>query len=195
MINGKVIAIGTNAIRQQIGDLTKKVQNPGDGFMIAGRAVQNELKKHFRGKNQKPNKRGWRKSGFWSQIRDSTQLIKSGQGAIVEINDPRFNQKLHGGTITPKRGKALAIPMEQEFYGVNPSTFQGRFDFIPRNKGRLVGLLAETLADKSIRVAYILLKSVDQDAEEDALPPMAELEAVAVKTLAGWVKRQLARKA
>jgi hypothetical protein len=198
MVSAKVISLGAAQITAQIGALARKVQNPGEGFMIAGRAVQNDLKKHFRGKNQKPNKRGWKKSGFWSQIRDSTQLLRLGEGSVVQVNDPRFNQKLHGGTITPKRGKALAIPMEQEFYGVNPSTFQDRFFYVGRRKktarGEMVGLLAEQLSDKSIRVAYILMKSVDQDADEDALPPMRDLERVAVEALAKWVKRQTGKK-
>lgn len=194
MISGKVITIGLEQTQHRLADLVKKINKPGDGFLIAGRAVGNELKKHFRAKNQKPNKQGFTKSGFWAQIRDSVQVIKLGEGAVVQVNDPRFNQKVYGGTITPKASKALAIPLENEFYGVRPSTFGDRFFFLPSHGGgKVVGILAETLADKSVRAAYILMSSVTQAADADALPPMDELERAAVKALDGWVKRQLAQ--
>jgi hypothetical protein len=191
MISGKVITIGLEQTKHRLQDLVKKINKPGDGFLVAGRAIGNELKKHFREKNQKPNKQGFTKSGFWAQMRDSVQVIKLGEGAVVQVNDPRFNQKVYGGTITPKTTKALAIPLANEFYGVRPSTFGDRFFFIPRKKGKMVGLLAEHLSDKSIRVAYVLMSSVTQDADADALPPLDELERVAVKALEGWVSRQL----
>lgn len=193
MISGKVIALGLEQTKFKLRDLTQKLKKPGDGFLIAGRAVGNELKKHFREKNQKTNKQGFTKSGFWSQIRDSVQVIKLGDGAVVQINDPRFNQKVYGGTITPKTSKALAIPLENEFYGVRPSTFGDRFFFLPTHSGgKTVGILAEHLADNSVRAAYILMSSVDQDADPTALPPLDALERVAVTALEGWIKRQLA---
>ena len=193
MISANVVTLDLSRASALIDAHAKKLARPGDGFMIAARAVGNELKKHFREKNQDPNKEGYPKSGFWAQIRDSVQVVKLGEGAVVQVNDPRFNQKLHGGTITPKEAKALAVPLEAEFYGVRPSTFGDRFFFLPNHGGgKTVGILAEHLADTSIRAAYVLLSSADQEADPTALPDLGKLERVAVTALEGWIRRQLA---
>jgi hypothetical protein len=59
MVSAKVISIGAAQITAQIGALARKVQNPGEGFMIAGRAVQNDLKKHFRWNHHAETRQGF----------------------------------------------------------------------------------------------------------------------------------------
>ena len=179
-------------LTQRLGVLAKVLKRPEAGVKAAGRAVQNVLTKHFREKNQVLNKRGWKKSGFWAQIRQSVQLDAQGMKCSVVINDPRFNQRLYGGVITPKTGKALAIPLKEEFKGVNPSTFgKDRFFLIKSKKGKNLGILAEKNSDGSLKLCYVLRRSVKQDADATALPKLEVIEATARKALEDAIMREL----
>lgn len=179
-------------LTQRIATMAGRLKRPAAAVKVAGRAVQNVLTAHFRAKNQAPNKRGWRKSGFWGQVRDSTQLTTTDMSCQVVVNDPRFQQRLRGGLITAKTGSALAIPLKPEFQGVNPSTFpKDRFFLVRSKKGRSLGLLAEKQADGSLRLCYVLKRSVTQQADPTALPELRVIEAAASKALG----QQLAREA
>lgn len=193
MISGKVITIGLTEAEKKMAAISKNFAEPKRAFKVAGNAVANRLKAHFRKRNQEPNKEGWAKSGFWAQIRDSVQMLDgSGDGVVIQINDPRFNLKYYGGTVTPKRGKALAIPLHEEYKGVLPSTFpRDKFFFLPSKDGANVGILAEALGDNRIRAAYLLRKSTTHQADAEALPPMAELQQEAVTAMERFFTREV----
>lgn len=161
------------ALTARLNEMAARLKKPGAGIKAAGRAVENVLKKHFRAKNQVLNKRGWKKSGFWAQVRDSVQMQDVTElRCTVVINDPRFMQRLHGGVITPKRAKAIAIPLKPEFAGINPATFpRDRFILVKSKKGKNLGLLAEKLPDGSLRLCYVLRRSVTQQADAAAWLP------------------------
>lgn len=179
-------------LSRRLARLAGVLKRPSAGVKAAGRAVQNVLTRHFREKNQIPNKRGWRKSGFWAQVRSSVQLDAQDMRCTVVINDPRFNQKLHGGVIKPKTGKALAIPLKPEFAGVNPSTFpRDRFFLVKSKRGKNLGILAEKNADGSLRLCYVLKRSVTQEPDATALPKLEVIEAAARKALEDAILREL----
>ena len=183
-ISGKVISLGITDVQKKMHRLAANFAEPKRAFRVAGNAVANTLKTHFRKRNQEPNKEGWAKSGFWAQIRDSVQVLDEGSGVIVQINDPRFNLKYYGGTVTAKRGKALAIPLHEEYKGVLPSTFpRDKFFFLPSKDGENVGILAEALGDNKIRAAYLLRKSTTHLPDAEALPPMDDLKQVALDAM------------
>lgn len=177
----------------RLNAMAGKLKRPAAGVKAAGRAVQNVLTKHFRAKNQVLNKRGWRKSGFWKQVRDSVQMEAQELRCTVVINDPRFMQRLHGGTIRPKAGRsAIAIPLKPEFAGVNPSFFpRDKFILVKSKRGRSLGLLAEKLADGSLRICYVLRRSVDQAADPTALPELHVIEAAASAALQDRLAREM----
>lgn len=80
--------------------------NIGKGFEIT-------LQRHFRALNKRPNKRGWRKTNFWSGIAKSTTFVSTTSNtATVAIQEGRkFAAKVFGATIRPTGGrKFLAIP-------------------------------------------------------------------------------------
>lgn len=195
MISGKVITLGLTEAQKKMHRLAANFSEPRRAFRVAGNAVMNKLKTHFRKRNQEPNKEGWAKSGFWAQIRDSVQLLDAGSGVIVQINDPRFNLKFFGGTVTPKRGKALAIPLHEEYKGILPSTFpRDKFFFLPSKDGANVGILAEALGDNKIRAAYLLRKSTTHRPDPEALPPMDELKKEALDAMERFFVREVMKK-
>lgn len=190
MIRGKVIAIPATAFFDALKETRARVANRERLGKIGANAVANRIKGHFRELNQRPSKNGGKKSNFWSQIRDSVQVLASGEGAVVQINDPRFNLKYFGGVVTPKTAKALAIPLAPEFEGVLPSTFpRNRFFYLKSEKGDNLGILAEHLGGGQIRAAYLLRKRTTHAPQADALPPLDELRSIAVEAITRAIMR------
>lgn len=192
MIRAKVLLIPSASFKAELEAAAGRVRDQAAVCKVGANAVGNKLKSHFRELNQRPNEDGWKKSGFWAQIRDSVQVLTDGNAGVVQINDPRINLKIFGGTVTPKTAKALSIPLHEEFKGVLPSTFpRDKFFFLPtKSGGDNVGVLAEALGDGTIRAAYLLRKRTTHAPQADALPPMEELREIAVAAM----KRFLLRK-
>jgi len=148
--------------------------------------VANQLKSHFRKKDRTgANKLSDRRSHFWQQVAQSvSQPEQTGFNAVsVSITDPRFAQKLFGGTIRAKNAEALTIPVEERAYGRTAATFEretGLKLFLVKtgNSGLEDAVLAvkEDPKAKMFTVEYLLTKSVTQSADPDALPQKAALE-------------------
>lgn len=113
----------TGRLRRMAADLTAQ-----EVSMVAGRAVANLLRAHFRGLEQRPQKDGWwkrlnpgqwPKTHFWSQVRNSTQNPQHDgpDGAVVSINHVGFAQRLRGGPISARKSKFLTIPVHPQAYG------------------------------------------------------------------------------
>lgn len=188
MIRGKVIAIPATAFAAELKAAAGRVRDHARTTKIGANAVGNKMKSHFRQLNQKPNKNGWKKSDFWAQIRDSVQILAESGAAVVQINDPRFNLKFFGGTVTPKTAKLLAIPLQPEFAGVMPSTFpKDKFFFLPSRVTGGAGILAEHLGDNRARAAYLLTPKTTHAPQADALPPMDELRSIAVEAMKKFI--------
>jgi len=193
-MNVKIVSDDFRAVESLIVGMAAALERPAAGIKVVGRAVQNHLKKHFTKRNQVINKRGWKKQGFWAQVRDSVQLSSDANSTTIVVNDPRFLQKVFGGTIRAKQAKALAIPLKEEFYGVNPATFgKDRFFVIKSKQGKNLGILAEKNPDGSLRLCYVLKKQVTQKADANALPDLDEVLAVAAKAMSDFTERELAK--
>lgn len=194
MIGGKVITIGLDFTIDNLIAKSVKVEKVGDVMMIAARAVDNSLKKHFRKKNQEPNKKGWPKQNFWAQIRESVQTFRDGaESATVQVNDPRLNPHVFGATITPKEKKFLAVPLVAAAYGRRASTFTD-LEFLPRRKkgGKIGGFLVKPGAEGAVEFYYVLLSEVTVKADPTALPDFADLEKDAGRAVELWITRQVA---
>lgn len=160
---------------------------------LGDRAVE-VLQAHFALRNSEPNKTGFAKQGFWDRIAASTLLGRvDARMARINVTEPAINQKIYGGTITPKHGKYLALPAIAEAYGHSPLDF----NFLTWRPGRTGGALVEAErthikvgrqkkdGTRSVknkgegwggRVWYWLVKSVTQDADPNALPTEAEMQ-------------------
>jgi hypothetical protein len=118
-------------------------------------------------------------------VRANTALTEvTEHQATVSIASPAFAQKLYGGTITPKRGKFLAIPATQEAYAAG-SPREGGIPGLFRPKGR------RFLMNPEGRVEYWLVPSVTQAKDPRALPDMDAVGDRLAGEAEAWVAREV----
>jgi len=121
--------------------------------------------------------------------------------AVISNDASHYSFKVRGGVITPKRAKALTIPLIPEARGLYASvysqntgrrlfTIKGRDALFERIQGTTTGSRgrrnrpgATTIRTTNIRAVYALKKSVTLDPWPGAVPPAEELGNA---FLAGW---------
>lgn len=174
-----------------------------------GKRLEVNLRAHFTHRDAEGNKQGWPSRHFWARaVRDKTALtLVTDSLAVVTIDSPELAHKITGGTITPKRGKSLAMPANAQAYKLGSPRESGRdFQFLPLYQGNLVGALInpETYtigkkkgkADGKMRggeVMYWLVRSVNQPDDPNALPDEASLFAGVLQTARDYLARMLRR--
>ena len=172
------------------GAIIAKAKNPKAVLLNSGRELGNQLRAWFRQRDKtNVNQLSERRSHFWLQVAQSVnQPQMEGPTKIsVTISDPRFAQKLFGGTISAKAAEALTIPGEERAYDRTAATFEretGLKLILLKTGGSAANALENAVlavADpndpKRLTIEYVLTKSVDQKADPEALPPKAQLEA------------------
>ncbi len=178
----------------------KQARNPRTILSSSGRAVAALLRRHFNAKDDtEPNQLSERRSHFWKQVAKSVQNpVVAGNAVTVSINDPRFAQKVYGGTIKAKAAGALTIPVEERAYGRTAYTFEGatglKLFLLRTGKSafqKAVLAVKENNA-KGFTVEYILTPEVDQKADPDALPPKSALEAAILAAAQKALDKQIA---
>jgi hypothetical protein len=197
-------------------DLRRRVEmleRPRGLMAAVGKRAEIELRNHFDKRNDEANKQGWPKRGFWGDVRQATALTYiSDTEATITIAHPALNQKIHGGTITPKRGRFLAIPATQEAYAAG-SPREGGMNLRPETifmgGGRTAVALVEAWSQsisyrknsrgtkvkagaesQGGRVQYWLVKSVETQADEKALPTSDALQAAVEDEARKYLDRQ-----
>lgn len=98
--------------------LTQALGRPRPITEAVAQSTVVELQNHFLARNREPNKRGWTKQNFWTKEgREKTAAADlQDSRATVAVASPAIAHKFTGGTIRPKRGKYLAIPLTAEAY-------------------------------------------------------------------------------
>lgn len=144
-----------------------------------GKELERQLKAHFKLRDaDSPNKQGFPRRHFWSEIREATALREvTPDQATVGIASRNFAFKMTGGTIRPGPGRrCLALPMRAEAYGVLPraNTIPGLF--VVRSKILGKAWLAAKEGG-ALRFYWRLVPSVHQNADPRALPSVAQLQA------------------
>ncbi|MCZ7593118.1 MAG: hypothetical protein M5U15_13715 [Kiritimatiellae bacterium] len=147
-----------------------------------GKTAEVIIKNRFEDQNRRPNKRGWPKKNFWTQVKRSTALNSvSEREATVAISDPRFALQYHGGTVSAKRSRFLAVPLTAAAYaagspreGNTPNLF-----VLKSRSGRGAYLAeAEPFAWRgTVRLWYALKRAVNVPRNPDALPPEGDIAA------------------
>lgn len=169
--------------------------DPARIMQVAGKRLEIEMRKHFMDLDKKPNKRGWPSRHFWRRISRSTALgLVTAASATVAVTDPAFQAKIHGATITPKRGKFLALPATAAAYAagspregatpnliidrqINPATGHWQFCLSVDN-----GKAAPT-------VWYWLARRTQVPADPDALPDERHLKFAILASIEAFVQR------
>ena len=164
---------GVEPVGQMLAGLSLALSQPGDLLKVLEREGTNRLRSHFLARDTVGNRLGGRRTNFWRQMADSLRSSVSGAELKISVTDPRFVQKVYGGTLVPKRAKALAVPVDREAYGRTPETFQSETRillFLVRKKGGGFTNLLAGYAGGVLKVFYVLKSSVTQEKDPDALP-------------------------
>lgn len=186
---------GADATGRNLQALSARLANPDGLSKVVGRLGVNLLKDHFRSRNATPNKLGGRRTNYWQRVADSVQDPRVGNGEVrISINEPTFAQKVFGGTITPKAAKALTIPVNPAAHGVTAAVLESEIGtklfLVKKNGGSALGVLAARLGEsKELTVFYVLVASVDQAPDPDALPPFESFASALVKKAEEYVAR------
>lgn len=185
------------------------LQNTRPLMQRIGKTLARAIRAHFTARDAQPNAKGWPKRHFWAtEGTRNTALTRVDEStAIVSISSPAIAHKLTGGVITPKRGRALAIPATAEAYkAIQPSAMaEDRLEFVPLNLGGLVGMLVERQHDtlrktkKGFRqgktqggkIWFWLMAKVTHKPDPNALPEDADLEALAYSTADAYLQERL----
>lgn len=165
---------------------------------VLGRTAAKSIRRHFRARNaDSPNRMGWERQNFWSRLAKATAYDPSrttDEGkAYVVIADGAINAKVYGGTWGAKESKYLAIPLQEEVYGVRPKagTIPG-LHFIPSQRGgNTVGwLAAPDGAGGKDTFYWRLQKTVTVQKDPRALPDMGALSKELVTQAEAFVMRE-----
>lgn len=167
------------------------------GMAKAGEGFIQWLKAYYEQKDyDEPNRLTMeRRTHFWHQIGQSVlpkPKIEDKKIHVI-ITDPRFPQKLYGGTITPKRAKALTIP-------VHPDAYARTAAEVARIVGPLhiikAGGEAFLVADKSrytFAPMFVLKQKVTQKPWPGALPKPSMMGKVMTEELKRYFEALLAK--
>ena len=213
------ITVNPRPARSVLVEIAETVQDRRGLHAVLAQRLANELKDHFRERNARPNKRGWKKTGFWNQLGRATAVESvDADGAIVAVADARFRIHLFGGTIKPTGGrKWLAIPLVQDAAGLNVASYErktkrelfrlpgSRVLVEKRSRGgdrssiaggsgrRRDGSAVPVAARQELRAVYALAASVTIDRDPDALPPIDKLASALREEAADYIARELAK--
>lgn len=189
MISAKLTV--TDLIQPRLNQIIAEVKSPEALYKDCGRRLNNELRSWFaRREGEDAPKHGERSTHFWNDIRNSVQNpVTDPRGVTVEILDPRFPQKVFGGTITAKNVDALTVPISPLAHGRRASVFEAETGYqLFRPKGHNV--LDAVIGGQAVSI-YALVKSVTQAADPRALPPDAVLQEAIMDTAEKHLARQV----
>lgn len=187
-------------LQHLLTEWSQRLSRPRGLAAVIGREGVTTLKQHYRGlERRRPNKLGGDRQHFWRAVADSVNqpvIDAGGRRIVIGIAHDAIAQKVHGGTITAKRVRALTIPVSPEAYGRTTRTFEhetGKKLFritVGRGDSKLVGLLASRQAGSDVaEIHYLLRRSVFQAPDPDALPHHGEFLARLVRRARTYVAR------
>ena len=181
---------------------------------VAAEAVAKEGRPWFIARNAARSRHTT--SNYWAHAAEAIHTSADATAGTVTIRHPGIHWHRHGGTISAKPGKAMAIPLRAALYGVWPSEhFASRDDAFVWRKGNKAFLAARpgkgipgttarrgipgTTARRGIhgttarrgelRLLYLLLKSVSKDPDPSVLPPAATMQATATAAVKLYLQR------
>jgi hypothetical protein len=173
------IAKWDDKITPELNRIARQLESPRPLMAAVGKELEVQLRGHFTKRDQQGNAQGFPRRHFWARVvRAATALTEVlDRRATVTIASPEFLHKLTGGKVTPKRAKALSIPLSAEAYKAGSASLYPKPLTMVVRRGH-APLLVETGTigkSKSWKIAYVLLKSVTHPADPNALPNMRDV--------------------
>jgi len=200
----------------RVSELLASLRNPRPVLQVGAQAAKNRLQDHFRFLDEQPNAMGWPSLHFWrAQARGTAVAEVTQTAATLAVSDPAhpgaLAHRVTGGTVTPKRGRYLAIPASAAAYragspreGGGPSNLAFVFSLHPQGgyrpslavqedvwksvgKPRKDGTLRQRLVHLVGEVWYWLVRSATHAADPDALPEPGRLATAARDAMLRWL--------
>jgi hypothetical protein len=169
------------------------------------KSLEVAYREHFQERENAGNARGFPPRHFW-QREVARQMSRESDGTTARllIASPAYAHKVKGGRITPKRGKALAIPLTAQAYATGSPRISGLpLVFVPDLSRRVIGWLIEhemySLKGKLRNakslgtVHYLLVPSVDQAADPNAEPSPGRVMARVQEDVTAFLDRMRPR--
>jgi hypothetical protein len=199
----------SDGITPELKRIAGEIQNPRRLMAATGKRMEKVYRDHFLTLDRKPNEQGWPKRHFWSRVvRSATSLTEvTAEKAVVTMASPELVHKVQGGTVTPKRGRALAAPASALAYKTgSPRDWDTtELEFVPLKSGGLVGMLVRTQRDvisfgkKGVRrvaglggeIMYWLFAKVFHRPQPDALPKQETVQAAVLQEARALLARIL----
>lgn len=177
----------------RLRSLMQNLSRPRGMHTVMGQRVAVALRQHFISKNaSSPNENGWPRQNFWNRFQHVTSRADD-LAATVTIPDPQgaLRHKISGGTVTPKRGRALAIPLTPEAYALGSrASYRDAFPDAFIFKGKKFAFLARPGGEKGkLRLLALLLPRVTHHADPTAMPPAESLRAEAITGVRNYLSR------
>ncbi len=187
-----------NLATPRLEELRRQTTRPKGMLTVAGRRVSNVLREHFHMRNSEGNRRGWQvRSNFWSKVVAAATHFEGATDteATVRIASYEFLHKLQGGVIRAKSGRMLAIPLTATAKKAGSPREWGDKKrgeiFVLKSKEENKAFLARKKGENAIELLYLLIASVNQEADPRALPPKGTLEAAAEDEAGKFLERSL----
>lgn len=118
-----IFRLDRNTMTPELERLLREARHPRSIMGAGAKAVQKGIVEHLVQLQARGNEHGWPDRKFFAGGMDSVRkhvgIASLGDyHAEITIADPRFVHRIEGGTVTPKRAGALAIPLTAEAYAM-----------------------------------------------------------------------------
>lgn len=193
-------------LQEWVREMALRARDTRPLMAFIAKSMEVAYRRHFAAREAEGNKQGWPQRHFWN--REVARYLKhsyTSTEAVITIASPAYMHKVHGGKITPKRGRALAIPQSARAYAAGSPRISGLpLVFIPDLSRKVVGWLIEhemyriglktkkgyRLANKKTvgTIHYMLVGGVNQAADPRAEPTTEAVEAVVRENIESWIK-------
>ena len=169
-----------NHASNKLAMIAATLKEPVVLMQSVGKAVAVLLDEHFEARQAEGNEHGWPSRGFWHGEADSVASATSlgevtAKKAEVAIASRPFLLKLLGGTVTPKRAGALAIPMRAEAYALGgKGSIRESAPGLQLIKSKSGAYLIKSLQDRT-EFWFKLVPRAIHKPDPRALPPTDEI--------------------
>lgn len=193
------IAVDSRAAEHLLADARGVMKARETVHKVATSAVGHQVRGWFIDRNARSPS-----SNYWSRAAEATSAEWDATGGAVVVRHPGVGWHLRGGTIrpsgriSPATGKpvtTLAIPLKgRSGEGLWPrERFQDDPEkpFVWRRHGKAFLAIRE---GKSLRLLYLLVKSVSKAEDPSVLPPVPDMESAAAEAVRLLVRQALRRR-